>query len=102
MTDIIKDLAMVKSIELLKHLRARPTLVDSNVAAFRQELHDLRCQGPTILAFGIAAYELLSENLLPGEYANLIRLTHYSHQISKEKYRETVLAEIRSHTARPL
>jgi hypothetical protein len=30
------------------------------------------------------------------EYRRLIRLTHYSHQIGKEAYKETVLKEIGS------
>jgi hypothetical protein len=101
MTDIIKNVVKVKSIDLLSHLRARPSLIDSNVAAFRQELHDLRCPGATILAFGRATYELLAEILRPGEYGNLIPLTHYSCYISKEKYRERVLAQIDSHSSGP-
>jgi len=94
MTDIIKNVEMVKSADLISHLRAHPTLIHSNVTTFRQELRDLPCRRPTILAFGLAAYNLLAENLLPEEYLSLTRLTHYSHQIGKEKYRETVLAQV--------
>ena len=96
MTDIIKNVEMVKSTDLLKHLRANPGLIRSNIATFRDELGDLPCRRPTILAFGVAAFSLLAENLLPAEYLSLIRLTHYSHQIGKEKYRETVLSQISS------
>ena len=94
MTDIIKNVEMVKSADLINRLRAYPALIDSNVTTFRQELDDLPCRRPTILAFGRDAYSLLAKNLRPKEYLTLIRLTHYSHRIGKEKYRETVLWQI--------
>jgi hypothetical protein len=97
MTDIIKNVEMVNSTELLKHLKAFPSLICTNVQAFREELKDLGSQKPTILAFGSAAHALIAENISRHEYSRLVRLTHYSHQISKEEYRETVLAQIRSH-----
>lgn len=97
MTDIIKDVPMLKSMDLIKHLRTHPAVVQSSVGLFREELRDLRCRRPTILAFGLAAHALLAENLMAGEYSRLIRLTHYSHRVAKEKYREAVLAQIRSH-----
>jgi len=99
MTDIIKNVEMVKSAELIKHLRAFPSLVRTNVEAFREELRDLGSDRPTILAFGSAAHALIAENISRNEYSSLDRLTHYSHQIGKEKYREAVLAQINSHTA---
>ena len=56
-----------------------------------------------ILAFGSAAHALLAKNLHQTEYSSLILLTHYSHQIGKESYREKVLAQIQSHaTENPL
>jgi hypothetical protein len=99
MTDIIKNVEMVTSADLLKHLRAFPSLVRTNVEMFREELRDLGSQRPTILAFGSAAHELIAANISRHEYSSLVRLTHYSHQIGKETYRETVLAQISSHTA---
>jgi hypothetical protein len=70
----------------------------SGVVAFREELRDLGSRTPTILVFGSAAHALIAENISRHEYLSLIRLTHYSHQIGKKKCRETVLAQIRSHT----
>lgn len=101
MTDIIKNVEMVKSTDLQNHLRVNPALVRSNIAMFREELCDLPCRQPTILAFGMAAFSLLAEHLLPAEYLSLIRLTHYSHQIGKEKYRETVLAQVSAEALKP-
>ncbi len=94
MTDIIKNIEMVSAAELLSHLRASPSLVQANVEAFREELRDLGSQRPTILAFGSAAYALIADNVSRDEYSRLVRLTHYSYRISKEKYRESVLAQI--------
>jgi hypothetical protein len=102
MTDIIKNIEMVNSAKLLKYLRAFPSLVRTNVQVFREELRDLGSQRPTILAFGSAAHALIAGNISRHEYSSLVRLTHYSHQIGKEKYRETVLAQISSHTAERL
>ena len=55
MTDIIKNVEMVDSNDLLEHLKASPSLVRQNVEAFREELQSLNSGKPTILAFGAAA-----------------------------------------------
>lgn len=94
MTDIIKRVGMLDSKDLLAHLKATPALVEQNIESFREELRDLNCSAPTILAFGVGAYNIIQDNLRTAEYSKLIKLTHYSHQISKEKYREAVLKQI--------
>jgi hypothetical protein len=97
MTDIIMDVERVNSAELLKDLS--PSVVRTNVEAFRVELRDLGSQRPIILAFGSAAHALIAENISRHEYSSLVRLTHYSHHIGKEKYKEKVLAQISAHSA---
>ena len=94
MTDIIKNVAIVKSAGLLTYLREHPSVISSQIATFREEVRDLGCTRPTILAFGSAAYKILLEHLSPDEYRNLIRLTHYSHHIGKEKYRDAVMGQV--------
>jgi hypothetical protein len=94
MTDIIKRVGMINSKDLLGHLKVHPALVEQNVENFREELRDLNCTAPTILTFGAGAYNIVHDNLRTGEYSRLIKLTHYSHYISKEKYREKVLSQI--------
>lgn len=94
MTDIIKRVGMLNSKELLEHLKSHPALVEQNIEHFREELQDLNSSPPTILAFGVGAYKIIRDNLRTAEYSKLIKLTHYSHQISKEKYREAVLKQI--------
>jgi hypothetical protein len=94
MTDIIKGVGMIDSKDLLTYVRAHPDLVGQNMEIFREELRDLNSTAPTILAFGAGAYGILHDNLRSEECSRLIKLTHYSHYISKEKYRETVLSQI--------
>jgi hypothetical protein len=94
MTDIIKRVGMLKSNDLLTHLRANPDLIGQNIGIFREELRDLDCTAPAILAFGAGVYQIIRDNLRRDEYSRLIKLTHYSHYISKEKYRETVSDQI--------
>ena len=94
MTDIIKGVVEVDSKNIPKHLKENPVVLADSLKIFRQELRDLGADSPLILAFGRIAYDIIKENLSSAEYGKLIRLTHYSHQISKEKYREKVLEEI--------
>jgi hypothetical protein len=94
MTDIIKNVEMVNSKDLLKYLKVSPSLIRKNIEAFRGELRDLNFKKPTILVFGVAVYKIILDNIGDNEYSRLIKLTHYSHQISKEKYREMVLTQI--------
>ncbi len=99
MTDVVKNLPMVKSGDLIRHLRQNPSVIDSRIATFREELRDLGCARPTILAFGSDAYRLLHGHLMPSEYRRLVRLTHYSHYVGWNEYRETVLATLASSEA---
>ena len=83
MTDIIKRVEMVNSKELLGRLKEHPVLVEQNIENCREELRDLNCTAPAILAFGAEAYKIIYNNLRSGEYSRLVKLTHYSHYISK-------------------
>jgi len=95
MTDIIKLQGEVDSKKMMQHLKAHPD-VAAHVDKFREELRDLRATAPTMLAFGNDTYKVLRENLDKSEYRKLIKLTHYSHWISKEAYKERVFKEIES------
>jgi len=95
MTDIIKGVVEPDSGALLKWLRRNPNIIADHVKTFREELSDLGHPRPAILAFGGAAYDLLIEGLWTSDYASLTRLTHYSHRISKERYREAVHLQLR-------
>jgi hypothetical protein len=86
----------VESKNVLKYLREHPDVIDENVSRFREEMKDLHASTPLILAFGKDTYRLLNEHLRKVACGKLIGITHYSHQIGKERYRETVLKEIAS------
>ncbi len=94
MTDIVKHVEMVESTSLMRHLKENPSVVGRNVENFLDELADLHCVRPTILAFGTDAHRLVAENVPSKAYSRLVKLTHYSHRISKEDYRQTVLEQI--------
>src|SRR5258708_37840163 len=96
MTDIIKLHEEVEAKEVMKYLKEHPEIIEKNLEIFRQEMQDLKATAPLILAFGKDSHRLLSQNLNRNEYCKLIRLTHYSHWISKETYKKTVLKQIES------
>ena len=106
MTDAIKEVVQPISRHLLDYLKVHPEVISRNMETLRVELADLGYPRPVILAFGGAAYSLLSQNLGPDDYSLLVKITHYSHQISKEKYKEAVhqqiaLAQLGLPNARP-
>jgi hypothetical protein len=96
MTDIIKFLEEVDSKRVMKYLKEHPKTIQHNLRTFREEMHDLKATAPVILAFGRNTHRILSATLNKNEYFKLIKLTHYSHRIRKEAYKESVLKEIES------
>ena len=96
MTDIIKFLEEVASKNVMKYLQERPEIIEKNLTTFREEMQDLKATAPIILAFGKETHNILSKNLNKNEYRKLIKLTHYSHRMGKEAYKEAVLNQIGS------
>lgn len=94
MTDVLKNLVIPDSQDVRRYLSNNPALVEPHIAALVAEFADLECERPTLLAFGRDAYGLLADHLDKRLYRSLIRLTHYSHQMNKEKYRVEVLSQI--------
>lgn len=92
MTDIIKNFPMLRSSDVRKHLT--PALIRENVDAFLGEFVDLAADKPTVIALGRDAHELILKHVPGSAYARLIRVTHYSHQVNKEKYRDMVASEL--------
>jgi len=87
MTDIIKDFPMLSSKDVLTHLKKNPEMISNQITKFEKELKFIEARKPLIIAFGKDTYNILNKNLDSKNYSKLIRLTHYSHQISKENYR---------------
>ena len=87
MTDIIKDYPEKESDRLVEYLKTDKAIEQSNVEYFRQELRDIGVEKPKLVAFGNDVYDILKRNLPEFE---IVKIPHYAHFISKEKYREEV------------
>ena len=87
MTDIIKDYPEKESDRLVEYLKTDKAIEQSNVESFRQELIDIGAKKPKLVAFGNDVYDILKRNLPEFE---IVKIPHYAHFISKEKYREQV------------
>ena len=94
MTDLIKNMPMKSSHELKTLLAKNKNIIVENLKTFRRELFDIEAKDPIILAFGVDVYEILNQKLEKSEYSVLIKLTHYSQQVSKEEYKATVFRQI--------
>ena len=88
MTDIIKDFEDKISGNVLYYLKLNKEFELANVRLFEQEIKDLKCVNPLIIAFGNITYDLLNKHF--GRKYTIKKVMHYSQQISKEKYREIV------------
>ena len=93
MTDVIK-LFPNNANDVLRQLQSNPKIIAINMIILREELKDLQHAPPTILAFGKIAYDLLNKNLDSSEYTRLVKLSHYSHYISKENYKREVFRQL--------
>lgn len=86
MTDIIKDYEEVISSNVQKYLSANPEFEKQNVERFEQELKDIKCENPMIIAFGNMSYKILNKHLK--KKYKIYKVPHYSSFITKEKLRE--------------
>jgi hypothetical protein len=87
---------VLESGNLLKLLSSDPSLVSKSVRGLLEEFEDLGCSRPFLIAFGADAYKLAAKHIPSSRYLRLVRVTHYSHYISKEDYRQRVLEELNS------
>lgn len=88
MTDIIKDFEEKISGNVLTYLKGNKEFELQNARLFEQEIKDLKSVNPLIIAFGNNTYNLLQKYF--GDFYRIKKVMHYSHQISKENYREHV------------
>jgi len=93
MTDIIKDVVMLKARDLMRYLAAHPDVVAENIRSLLEEFDDLKSEPPTVVAFGRDAYRL-AKHLPANGYSRLVRVRHYADFISQTAYRERVLSEL--------
>lgn len=88
MTDIIKDFEELISGNVLSYLKKNREFEIENINFFRKELIEIGAKNPILIAFGNIVYEILNR-YLENEF-KIFKITHYAHQMSKEKYREEV------------
>ena len=88
MTDIIKDFEEKISGNVLLYLKNNKEFELKNVRLFEQEITDLKCPDPLIISFGNITYDILNKHF--GRKYRIKKVMHYSYQISKENYKETV------------
>jgi hypothetical protein len=94
MTDVLKHLVILRAQSVRAYIRDHPDVIQRHIRAFEEELEDLESRKPMLLAFGRDAYDLLNKHLDKNRYSVLVPLTHYSHQVSKEKYRVDIHRQI--------
>jgi len=94
MTDVIKDFPEKESGKVASYLRENRELEEKNIQRFRQELIDIGATDPILIAFGNETYDILQKNLR--DEFQIFKVTHYSHYISKEKYREHILESLKT------
>ena len=94
MTDLIKAQPMLQAKDLMRHLRAHPSVLQENVERLLAELSDLGADRPTVLTFGVDVYRLVQDRLPLDKLGRVIPLRHYSDYISPLQYREEFLRRL--------
>ncbi len=88
MTDIIKDFEEKISGKVDIYLKNNLEFELKNIKFFEQEIKDLKCKDPLIIAFGNVTFDIINKNL--GSRFRIKKAMHYSQQISKENYKINV------------
>jgi hypothetical protein len=92
MTDIIKDFPEQESKNVMNYLRENPSVVSENMMSFQQEVRDVGAVSPRVVAFGGDAFNILNKAL--GSDYRVSKVIHYSHYMSKEKYRKHIADQL--------
>jgi len=93
MTDFIKEYPEVKAGKVKSYLKKNPQILEKNASRFKEGLNDIGEKDPLIIVFGGDAYSFMEKANIHKEY-KLIKITHYSHFISKKSYRKKVLKKL--------
>jgi hypothetical protein len=89
MTDVFTGLHETDSAKVKSWIKRDPVGVAKQLARLESELVDIGAVEPLLVAFGGTAYGVLQARL--SRKHRMIKVTHYAHQIGKEKYRDEVL-----------
>jgi hypothetical protein len=94
MTDMIKQVVMLKAGKLMRYLAEKPHIVAESVERLLEEFDDLKAESPAVIAFGGSAYLLAAKHLPANRYSRLVRVTHFADFISQTAYRERIRREL--------
>ncbi len=89
MTDVLVGLHETDSAKVNSWIKRNPVGVGEQIARLESELVDVGAIDPLVVAFGGVAYDVLRLHL--GKVYRIVKVTHYAHQVGKEKYRDEVL-----------
>ena len=87
MTDIIKNYPEMESSKVVKYLKQNPKVEKENIEEFKKELKMLGSVNPIIIAQGKTNKSDILRRNLKDTYT-ILKVTHYSAFISKEKLKE--------------
>lgn len=93
MTDLIKNHPDKDSSQVIQHIKNNPDVLEENIGFLKDELQILG-GNPVLIALGGEVEKWLRKGL--DDTYKLVKLTHYSHLISKENYREEALSLLKS------
>jgi hypothetical protein len=94
MTDIIKEVVMLKAGNLTRYLATHPDVVAKSVGCLLEEFDDLKSEPPAVIAFGKCAYQLAVKHLPASRYSRLVHVRHFADFMGQTAYRELVLREL--------
>ena len=94
MTDALKGLVEPSASAVRKFLTSNPEVAKTQIKDFETELQFIEAEDPVIIAFGRDSFEVLEKYLNKQRIRRLVKVTHYSHHVAKEKYREDVLGAL--------
>jgi hypothetical protein len=94
MTDIIKEVVMLKAGNLMRYLATHPDVVAKSVECLLEEFHDLKSEPPTVIAFGGSAHQLAVKHLPANRYSRLVHVTHFAVFMGQTAYRERIRSEL--------
>ena len=86
MTDIIKDFEEKVSGNVLNYLKKNKDFEIQNVALFEEEMKDLKCKDPFIIAFCNITYDILQKHLC--EKDRIKNAMQYIKQTRIENYKK--------------
>jgi hypothetical protein len=94
MSNLIKGVIARDPAHLREQLKTDLSLVSRIIGQLLEEIDDLGCSQPLVIAFGADTYELASQSIPSNPYGQLVGVPSFGIRGSKEQYRESVHAKL--------